>query len=95
MCAKPSQQKSFIMIFSIERGANISCSFEKLSGIFCGLILDIWECIHKANAGFCFHVLHGVKAVIWGWVSINLSKAHILNMGRIKITLDISSTRGL
>ena len=25
--------------------AEISCSFEKLSGIFCGLISSIWECI--------------------------------------------------
>lgn len=30
--------KSFIMMFSIWKEANTSCSFEKLSGVFCGLI---------------------------------------------------------
>lgn len=33
------------MIFSILKEAKISCSFEKLSGVFGGLIFDIWECI--------------------------------------------------
>lgn len=41
-----------------------------------------------------FRLLQGGKKMQFGgWVSINLSKAHILNMSHIKITLDISSTR--
>lgn len=42
-------------IFNLKE-ANISCSFEKLSGVFCGLISDIWEVIHNTNAKCCYSI---------------------------------------